>query len=70
MEQSYRDRYAYLGYSNWLGVNNWVQNMETPRPSKGMGRFLKGEIKIRWVENQGLILEAKPIKIAIAIRNY
>ena len=31
-----------MDYGNWLGVDNWVQNVETPTPSKGKGGFLNG----------------------------
>ena len=40
--QNLRGWYAYMDYGNWLGVDNWVQNVETPTPSKGKGGFLNG----------------------------
>ena len=47
-----------MDYCNWSG-NNWVQNSETPMPSKkGRVVFLKG-YKIRWAKRQWLITGGK-----------
>ena len=63
--EQYPNWYNYMNCQNWTGVSNWGWKYRCRRKKRGV--LANGEIEIRRVKRRRLIMDVKPIKIAIGI---